>query len=44
MKKGGNVGLTNMSEKVTALSKGYSKGYAKGGGIESRGKTKGRFV
>lgn len=48
MKKGGKVGCYakggSATEKTTALSKGYSKGYAKGGGIESRGKTKGRFV
>ena len=48
MKKGGKVGCYakggSATEKTTALSKGYSKGYSKGGGIEVRGKTKGRFV
>ena len=44
MKKGGRVASKKASKPVAKSSKPKAMKYARGGGIESRGKTRGRFV
>ena len=44
MKKGGKVASKKASKPVAKSSKPKAMKYARGGGIESRGKTRGRFV
>ena len=44
MKKGGKVASKKASKPVSKSSKPKAMKYARGGGIESRGKTRGRFV
>lgn len=44
MKKGGKVATKKVAKKPMKISKPKAVKYARGGGIESRGKTRGKFV
>lgn len=44
MKKGGKVAAKKVAKKPMKISKPKAVKYARGGGIESRGKTRGKFV